>query len=413
LGPIADQFGASGSRNYRQLSYSFFGQDSWKVRDNLTLSYGVRWDYVGAFYDKLNEVAYYRPGSISQLVANGQLRAPGGQLITNGGGIPVDGLVYPGDPDNVLGGNVPNGGYNPGLHNFAPRLGFSYSPRAADGTFWHRLVGDNAMVIRGGWGMYYDGASLADTQLQQLNAPGYNGTNSFFFPSGGTLADPFAPSPFGTNVLPTIPNPFLADQFNVSAPLAQFARPVDPHLATPYTYQYNLTVERSLHKDYVVSLSYVSTRGKRLYASEQINPSLGTFFPFANQITPTPGGGAPPPPTQANRDSRRTNPDIRLGLGELVTAGDSWYNAFEAQVQKRFSHGLTFQAAYTWSKSIDNSDDSRGLLDLLNRNAGKGLSADDIPQRLVINWVYELPFFNHSSGLRQRLFGGLRFAGIA
>jgi hypothetical protein len=414
LGPIAQQYGAGGERNYRQLSYSFFGQDAWKVKDNLTLSYGLRWDYIGAFYDKLNEVAYYRPGETSQLVAQGKLIDSQGQKIITGGGIPVDGLVYPGDPDNILGGTVPNGGYNPSLHNFAPRLGIAYSPRATDGTFWHRLIGDNATVIRGGWGIYYDGASLADTQLQQLTAPGYNGTNAFFFPTGGTLANPFAPSPFGPGVgLPTITNPFSATTDNVSAPLAQFARPIDPHLGTPYTYQYNLTIERSFHKNYVVSVSYVSTRGVHLYASEQINPSLGTFLPFADSIaSPAPFGGYPAP-TQANANSRRENPDITVGLGELVTAGSSWFNALEAQVQKRFSNGLLFQASYTWSKSIDNSDNSRGLLDLLDRNAGKGLSGDDQPQRFVLSWIYDLPFFRHSEGAMGRLLGGFRVGGIA
>jgi hypothetical protein len=411
-GPIAQQYGANGQRSYRQLSYSFFAQDSWKVRENLTISYGLRWDYVGAITDKLDQVAYYRPGETSQLIASGQLKTPGGQLITSN--FPVDGLVYPGDPDNILGGTVPRAGYHTPIDNFAPRLAIAYSPRADEGTFLRRLIGDNATVIRAGWGLYYDGAGTADTSLQQLSAPGFNGTNSFFFPAGGTLANPFAPSPYpaAAGVIPQIKNPFLASSFDVSAPLSSFAQPIDPHLKLPYTYQYNFTVERSFSKNYVVSFSYVGTRGIDLYAQEQINPALGTFFPFSDAITsPAPFGGFPVP-NQNNANNRRTNPDIQLGLNELVSAGNSYYNAFQAQIQKRFHNGLLFQVAYTYSKSIDDSDNSRGGLDLLDRNAGKGLSSDDFPNRLVASWIYDLPFFKGSEGLKGRLFGGFSFGGI-
>jgi hypothetical protein len=411
LGPIAQQYGANGDRDSRQLSYAFFGQDAWKVKNNLTVNVGLRWEYVGPITDKLNQVAFYRPGEISQLVANGQLRAPGGQLIT-ATGTPVEGLVYPGDPDNVLGGIVPRAGYHATLGQWAPRIGIAYSPKAGSGWL-HFLVGDNATVIQAGWGIFYDGASVADTQLQQLSAPGYNGTNSFFFPAGGTLADPFAPSPIPHSGLPTVPNPFLANTFDVSAPLFQFSQPVDPHLKIPYTYQYNLTLERTLHGDYLVSVGYVGTRGRHLYAQEQVNPALGTFIPFSSAITGIPGGGSFPTPTQDNTNDRRMNPDIQLGLGELVTAGNSWYNSLQAQVQKRLSHGLSFQVAYTYSKSIVDTDNSRGQLDLLNRASGKGLSADDIPHRLVASWIYDLPFFTHSPGILGRLLGGFRFGGIA
>jgi hypothetical protein len=408
LAPVIEEFGTNGERNYRQLSYSTFAQDSWKVRENLTLTYGLRWDYVGAYYDKLNEVAYYRPGVTSQLAASGTLvNANGAKIMVTGQ--PVDGLVYPGDP-LPGGGTVPRGGYDPSLHNFAPRLGFAYSPRATDGSFLHRLIGDNATVIRGGFGIYYDGASLADVQLQQLAAPGYNPTPLIQLP-GGTLANPFGVSPFG---FPTNRNPFASAISDVSAPQSFPFQTIAPNATTPYTYQYNLTVERSFHKNYVVSLSYISTRGVHLYANEAANPSLGTFFPFADRISPFPTGTTGyPAPTVANATNRTQNPEIPENFNYLVTAANSWFNALEFQVQKRFSNGLLFQAAYTWSKSIDTTDDSRGLIDPLNGNAGKGLSGDDIPQRLVISWVYELPFFRHSEGVTGRVLGGMSVSGIA
>ncbi|HEY6327737.1 MAG TPA: hypothetical protein VI756_00250, partial [Blastocatellia bacterium] len=281
---------------------------------------------------------------------------------------------------------------------------------AADGSFLNRLFGNNATVIRGGFGIYYDGASLPDVQLQQLAAPGYNPTPLFVLP-GGTLANPFGPSPFG---LPSQKNPFTSNIADVSAPQSFPFQTIAPNLTTPYTYQYSLTVERSFSKNYVFSLSYVSTRGIHLYASEAANPSLGTLLPFGDRIAPFPAGTTGyPAPTVANAIDRTENPEIPENFNYLVSAANSWFNALEAQVQKRFSNGLLFQVAYTWSKSIDTTDDSRGLIDLLNANAGKALSADDIPQRLVISWVYYLPFFKHSEGALARTLGGLSVSGIA
>src|SRR5262249_20289628 len=151
LGPIAQQYGANGRRDFRQLSFSFFGQDSWKVKDNLTLSLGLRWDYVGAITDKGNQVAYYRPGEVSSLLTSGNLRVPGGVAVVPPGGVAPNGLVFPGDPDNILGGTVPRAGYHTPLSNFAPRVGIAWTPRASSGML-HRLLGDNQTVIRAGWG---------------------------------------------------------------------------------------------------------------------------------------------------------------------------------------------------------------------------------------------------------------------
>src|SRR5262245_37194714 len=310
-GPIAAQFGANGARDYRQNAAGLFAQDTWKLSDSLTLSLGLRWEYNGPLTDKFNRVAYYRPGEVSQLLTNGQLKSFEGIPITvPAGGKAPNGLVFVGDPDNILGGKVPNGGINPRYNNFAPRIGLAFSPKHPNG-FWHALFGDNQTVIRAGWGIYF-GAAVGDTALQQLSAPGFNGTNAFFFPASGTLADPFAPDPF--HKLPQIPNPFAASAFNISAPLTQFSRPIDPNIRTPYSDAYNLTVERSFLRNYVASVSYVGTRGRLLYAQEQVNPATGTFIP-ANRVIPA--------PTVNNGNSRRLNNDIRLGLPELVSAGNS------------------------------------------------------------------------------------------
>lgn len=404
--PAAIQFGAAGARDYRQTAAALFAQDTWRATRNLTLSYGLRYEYNSPLKDKLNRVAYYRPGATSVLLASGQLTTPEGQAILPAGRVPR-GLVFVGDPDNVLGGTVPVGGVEPDKNNFAPRVGFAYSFNS-DSGFFKSILGENQTVIRGGFGLYY-GAVIGDTALQQLSAPGFNGTNAFFFPASGTLADPFLPDPYpsyGGNQ-GTISNPFAASQFIIPTVLTQFSQPIDPNLKTPQTTQFNLTLERGFAKDYVLSLSYVGSRGHKLYVREQINPALGTFF--SSSLRPEPV----PVPTTANSNSRRLNDDIRLGLTSLTTGGNSQYDAFTANLQKRFSSdGLLFQVAYTFSKSLNDADSQRGQLDLLDRRAGWGLSDDDVPHRLVGSFLYELPFFKNTDGFVKRLLDGWSVGGI-
>ncbi|MDQ3684741.1 MAG: TonB-dependent receptor [Acidobacteriota bacterium] len=428
------QFGSAGDRDFQQFGGAVFAQDNWRVSDEFTLSLGLRYEYVGPLSDKFNRVAYYRPnaavqGITSQLLTSGQLRTFEGVTIPIGTGRRAPaGLLYPGDPDPDLGGTVPPGGVAKDLNNFAPRVGFAYSPRASETGMFRNLLGEQQTVIRGGFGIFY-GAIIGDTALQQLTAPGYQGTNAFFSELGGTLADPFAPDPFPLRggIQPTAPNPFLsasAAAIGVSpvtrttstsvARLSQLSRAIDPFIRTPYTYQYNLTIERSFLNDYIASVSYVGNRGLKLFAIEQLNPAYGTLFPYPDSIPAAQRFG--PSTAGANVNARRLNSDFGLGISQQVAAGNSWYNALQANLQRRLANGLLFQAAYTFSKSITDTggtDTNRGTLDLLDRRFGRGLSSDDVPHRFVGSFVYDFPFFRNSSGIVRTFLGGWSLGGIA
>ncbi|HKX31249.1 MAG TPA: TonB-dependent receptor [Blastocatellia bacterium] len=410
--PSSIQTGSNGQRDYRQRASALFGQDTWRVNDRLTLSLGVRWEYTSPLTDKFDRVAYYRPGATSFLLTRGQLFDFNGNPITIPAGRRAPtGVVYVGDPDPVLGGTVPRGGVGKDYNNFAPRFGLAYTPTASRGLV-SRLLGNRETVIRTGFGIYY-GALVGDTALQQLGAPGFSGTMGFFQFGSGTLADPFAPDPYpnfpsGNPNQGQIPvNPVAQSQLLVSAPLASFPQPIDPNIRTPYTYQYNLTIERGFLNNYVVGLSYVGNRGLKQYAREEINPAYGTFLPFpAGRETPVTVNGE-------NINDRRVNPDIRQALPMLVSAGRSWYNAFQANVQKRYSRGLLFQVAYTFSKSITEVDTQRGQLDLLDRSLGRTLSSDDAPHRLVASFIYDLPMGQYFGRSARRLVHGWKVGGIA
>lgn len=439
------QFGANGERDYRQFGGAAFFQDNWRVTDQLTLSLGLRYEYVGPLTDLANRVAYYRPtaaarGLVSQRLTSGQLSADGVPITFQGtdpSGNPLRapvGLLYPGDPDPDLGGLVPDGGVNRDLNNFAPRFGFAYSPRwGSEGGLVRRLLGEQETVIRGGFGVFY-GAIIGDTALQQLSAPGYQGTNAYFEEVGGTLANPFGPDAYpnyGTPdlVQPTIVNPFLnrtspivgvsqntrTTNANAITRLTQLSRAIDPHIRTPYTYQYNLTFERSFLTNYVAQVSYVGNRGRKLYALEQVNAAYGTpflaypdAFTASQRFTPTTSG--------TNTNARRFNTDIALPISMQVAAGNSWYNSMQVNVTRRYAQGLLFQLAYTFSKSITDTagtDSNRGTLDLFDRRAGKGLSSDDVPHRFVGSFIYDLPFGDvFNNGFAKTLLGGWSIGGI-
>lgn len=410
--PVAAQYGSAGRRDFRQLAFAAFAQDTWNVTKNLTLSFGLRYEYTSPLKDLLDRVAFYRPGSTSQLLANGALTFEGRRLVVPTGGRAPNGLVYVGDPDNVLGGTVPRGGVAPDKNNWAPRFGFAYTFSGDGLGFLDRVLGENLTVLRGGYGLYY-GAVIGDTALQQLTATGFNGTNAFFFPNGGTLADPFAPDPFPAfqGNTPARPNPFTTGTtINIASPLTQFAQPIDPNLKTPQVTQFNVTLERGFLDDYVFSVSYVGNRGRKLYIRRELNPSLGTFFPNALRL---PGQPPVPAPTRNNTAARRLNADIEIGLPQLTADGNSTFDALQANLQKRFGDdGLLFQLAYTFSKSINDSDDQRDGVDLLDRRFDRALSDDDVPHRFVGSFIYELPFFKNTNGLTNRLLDGWSIGGI-
>lgn len=413
--PTTIQLGSAGRRDYRQNARAGFIQDNWRVTDHLSLSLGLRFEYNSPITDQKNRVAYYRKGAgitSPQLVA-GSLSDNGNRIVA--AGRPPVGLVYVGDPDPVLGGTVPRGGTQLDKNNFAPRLGFAYSLNGGKG-FLSRFLGENQTVIRGGYGKYY-GAIIGDTALQQLSAPGYNGTSSYRYHPGGTTADPFGPDAFplyrylgGPEAIDPLANPFgQASTISIGSSLSQFSQPVDPRIETPVVTQYNLTFERSFLKDFVLGVSYVGNYGRKLYVQEQINPSVGTLIPASTRFQ----GATIPVPSTANAASRRQNADVPLSLSQLTTKGNSRYDSLEVNFQKRFSDdGLSFQLAYTRSRSLNDADTQRGGIDILDQSYGYGLSSDDYPNRFVGSFIYDLPFFRNTKGFTKRLVDGWSVGGI-
>ena len=456
-----------------------FAQDSWKVKPNLTLNYGLRWEYSPPLTDISGHVETFRPGQNSTVYPCGiKSSGPGASLsywqstfASNGQSGPINcattgaaptGLVVPGDP------GVPAAMTSTYYKSFAPRFGVAYSPNFASGPLAKLFGGNGKTSIRAGWGLFYN--PIEELVLAQFGAePPFGGSSSlsdvFFntpFVNQGNFT---APNPFGGIITPTKGQPTDLTLFRPILLYGEFG----PHLRSQYTSQYNLTIQRELSNSIMFQIGYVGSQGHRLLASHDINPSnpqtcvdimsisainAGNVNSFGSQANcgPTsedtqwsvtvpkgflfhmPNGSTVTGTGQtlnlvglrpySSPNCNPTLPAFMAGTGCPVdgtpvftdifaedTIANSNYNALEMMLQKRFSRGLQFQAAYTFSKSIDDGSTFEETLDPFNSRASRGLSLFNSAQRFVVSYDWELPVRKYS-GFKGKVLDDWEVSGI-
>jgi hypothetical protein len=459
--------------------YPFF-QDSWKVRSNLTLNYGLRWEFTPPPTDISGHVETFRPGQNSTVYPCGITTSAsywtsnypqiGTPTCKNTGTEPT-GLVVPGDP------GVPAGMTSTYYKAFAPRFGLAYSPNFTSGLL-EKLFGSNGKTsIRTGWGLFYN--PIEELVLAQFGAePPFGGSSSlsdvFFNTPFVNQGDFQTPNPFGGIITPTKGAPTDLSLFRPILLYGEF----QPHLRSQYTSQYNLTIQRELSNSMMFQIGYVGSEGHRLLASHDINPSTpqtcldimslaavnsANVTSFGSQancgptaedtqyiISPSavaPAGGFHVPygpngptvipagtpissvaPNGLNLVGLRpySSPNCNPYTGTECpvdgvpvftdifaedTIANSTYNALEMMLQKRFSHGLQFQAAYTFSKSIDDGSTFEETLNPFNFNASRALSIFNSKQRFVISYDWELPIRKYQ-GFAGRVLDDWEISGI-
>jgi len=394
---IPDSYGqGSGSViRARGREYYSYGQDQWQVKPNLTLTLGVAWDIETPYknlYAGGEVMSAFRLGEQSKIFPT----AP-------------TGLVFPGDPGiNAYGG--PPIRYK----NFAPRLGFAWSPGNS-----HNLS------LRGGIGLYYNRYE-EETLLQTLANPPFSLTTagSGAFGTSPNFGNPFLSvntadvAGFPT-VCPSGCDNVLAQQFPFTPPKpgqtpvggwAQFEplgfnlNTEDPNMTAPRVTNFNLNVQYQIDKATVMTIGYVGTIGRHLLGAYNLNPAGQA--PGVNPAAIALGCGNGPGGdfflalcTGGATFQYGAQTNIVGQPGIQVTDFSSNYNSLQASINRRFSNGLQFQAAYTWSRyfdytsSLENSAfNGPGINNyLVGQNYGP--SANDAPQRLVVNWNYTLPFY--------------------
>ena len=315
---------------YRETNLNSFVQDDWKVSSKLTLNIGVRWEYDGTFGEKYGNLTNTW---LSQLVPNSQVPTSAQGLPGNFGGWVTAGNYlahYPQPPAGVLVNKSGTGAIreHPPLSNFAPRFGFAYQL-------------NDKLVVRGGAGMFYDriGADRFVHAVEQGNPYAttldYSGSAAAPF----TIQNPFPQLPLGQFVQRWA-NPATLASSNLSVPF------INESIHTPLIRQYNLNVQYEFAPRWVLEVGYVGSSGINLL---DYNHNVNTAL-LASAANPVNGF----------TDTTKANVALRVpyigyapaGLQATAFDGISNYNSFQATVRKQYSHGVTLQGSYTWSKSL-------------------------------------------------------------
>jgi hypothetical protein len=416
--------GGAANHDYRLPAYAFFAQDDYKATGRLTLNLGLRFEFVGAPYDELCQIANVDTKA-----------APTGQPFVYGSC--VSRFKIPGFTGNLDRTVMRN--------NYAtvpePRIGFAYD-----------LFGNHKTVVRGGYGIYANREDIGAVDNLSFNPPflvvsvpagvppgslsclffqGQNCSNPALIPGPGVVSANFVPTPSffqgftanGTTCtaagLPTAPTldttqtPCFSGNVNSFGALA-----IPLHWIAATTQQWNLSVERDLGKNWFVSVGYVGTKGTHLRVT--YDPDQANLVP-KNGLTLTAQNGQKFTITQnttANAPARAPFQPLAPGGFEAFSPiANSIYHSMQLTVAHHFAGGLYLQSAYTYSRSID--DDSTVSVafvsffnDQNNPRGSRGLSDFDHRHRSITSFVYELPFYKNTGGIMGRALGGWQTSGV-
>jgi hypothetical protein len=351
----------------RNIWSSYF-EDNFRVRKGLTLNLGVRWEPGSApgFTGDIPINSWLYPGQQSKVFVN----AP-------------PGILYTGDP-----GTPGRHGWFQRWNQFAPRIGFAWDP-----------TGNGKWAIRGGFGSFFGQEGGQDGYIPGGNSPPLaSATISVVNPPN--MVNPWCAPPYNCTV--GVPLPLPTSDVPVPTPFGG-VEIFNPHTKNPVNYQWSLTFERTFGSGLLLRAGYVGLRGTHQMGG--YNNNLATFIP----------GGS----TTGNIQERRPDPNFQSFLVSNAD-GDSYYHALQLTAEKRYSHGLSFLANYTFSKSIDtdssnlgwtgawffNSQDPRG------QRFNKGLSEFDRTHVFSFSPVWDLPKLTNANPAVRAVFGNWRASSI-
>ncbi|HYA64839.1 MAG TPA: TonB-dependent receptor, partial [Candidatus Sulfotelmatobacter sp.] len=376
--------------DYRRQIYSGYVQDDWKVSSSLTLNLGLRYEMFSTIKEHHNQQATFDFATDSLIVPKGV----NAQLTpTLAAIIPVSATGTPGL-------------ISPDLNNFAPRVGLAYKIT-------------NKLVLRSGYGIFYGGQENGPFSNP---SPGFNPpffvTESFAPPCTQGIANP-AVLDCSIPGLDVLANGFPANA--LVDPNTPLLYSIDPHIRTPYNQQWHLGFQYQLPADTILDISYAGSRGLKLFTFYNGNQAVPATDPRFITFCST------PPNTIANCPTapRRPFPAVDTAIDLFRSDGFSNYHSLQARLEKQFSHGLQFQASYTFSHALDNASSaslgsaSNGDFRLQTRPKDEYGNADfDVRHRFVASYIYELPFGKdkafgkNASGVVNQVIGGWQVAGI-
>ncbi|MBV9505960.1 MAG: TonB-dependent receptor, partial [Acidobacteriia bacterium] len=373
-------------------------QDSFRLRSNLTLNYGVRYDHMEFWSEKYNQIPTYLLNEQSIVYPN----AP-------------TSLVYPGDP------GVPNT-LVPSRNRFSPRVGLAWSPGKSGKT-----------SIRAGYGIF---ESVIEGNVMAIDEPQPPYGLSYTSPAPPLFDQPFVAAGNGTflgNPYPfafpplnaTAKHPNTTQQFGAFLPQNGQTSP-EPFNTYPYNENYFLSIQRQITENTLLSVSYVGSQAHHLllvYSANPGNPALclQLSVPYGQPGSILAPGTQPCGPGLENNTFLLANGQTINGTrGPLgpnygnddydATVGNSNYNALQV-VARHAGRSYTFSVNYTWSKSIDQASSISDTGNPFNLSSTRALSAFDIRHNFVATYTVNLPFNRLSSHWRA-LTSGWQLSGI-
>jgi len=366
-------------------AFNAYVQDSYQLTKKLNLQYGLRYEYFGPMSSDGKDIANFLPGT---------------GFVVQTGGHPL---------------------FDPGKNHFAPRLGFAYQP-----------TGKGDLVVRGGFGVFYDQVNLNPFLdfRPPITAPSGVHSNPFGAAPNSTYGAPFcgtlvggngsnfqwdavqrAACPAGytnANAANSAGSIFAGVRACSDPNCAAATDPkglsiysVSPNFRVPYFYNYNVQIEKGFSNSMVWQIGYVGSEGRKLNLVSNINQPIVGGVPIPNNFLPVTGVTLPYP---------------NFGnILQLNTTGTSNYNALQTVLKLRAWHGLSSQIAYTWSHSLDQISEYRGTVVDNNYNSRLDYGNSDFDTRhlFTIDFTYDVPKAPWAtSGLTKRVFNDWQVSSV-
>src|SRR6266403_373989 len=372
-----------------------FGQDEWRVKKNITLSFGMRFTRFGQPWDGNGRLTSFDPLVYSssqafQVTGNGN-RVPGT-------GNPLNGIIVNSQVSVAGATTSPFGkAVAPTRNNFAPRIGLAWDPFKKGTT-----------SVRMGYGLYYDQMSFS------------------FYETGLVSTNP----PFQQQIIinpATLDNP-LSGTTTVSNALQDVAG-IDPNFKTPYVQHWSLDFQHQFGAKTIVTAGYFGSKGTHLSGLVDLNllpPGFALTKTCLTNLTTGPATIPCQSPGQVFTSNSATAAGSEVVLNQirpfrgygavryLATEFDSNYHSLQIQAQRRLSGSSQLNATYTWARNMTDSQNefSTAPQNTYDLRAEYGRANLDRRQVLNINYIYELPWFSLQRNLKEKVLGGWQFSGI-
>jgi hypothetical protein len=458
---LADNF-----RHWRNFEVGVYYQDDWKVSRKLTINMGMRWDLFTRHTEKQGQVTTFLPGPGCIYPVKGTNYCTDAFLNANiPAGQPGCNTPYQ-LSNNVLAGVCGPGGFavanslgKGNYKNFGPRVGAAFDPK-----------GDGKTSIRLGFGISYEGTLYNPLSNSRWNPPYYNFASSqnqlasialgqssgfaqvVYGPTAacdGVTVTPFCPA--GAAAGTAACNPTTSACLPSGAAVTYTGAPANPGIGTgaqgtgniqgfygynpkfanltgivlpqglrdPHVYNYFFGVQREIVPRTVLEINYVGTQARNLFRADQGNRLPGIALPAGTTAINTFGQ------TLTGLGRRYLNPNYAV-MRIWSNSSASWYNSLQVNVRQQVTHGLQFNAAYTYGHSLDTGSGWHSSTTTANGSAGgdgyltdvthpgldRGDSTFDIRQRLAFNYVYEFPWMKDQAGFVGHVLGGWQYQGL-